>query len=161
MDQTSELLSAWIDSARDYAIILVDPNGRVSSWNDGARRILGYTEAEAIGQPLEFFFTPEDRATGVPEREMSEALERGRASDDRWHMRNDGSRFWCSGVLMRVRGEDGGDRGFVKVMRDLTERKLMEERLRTRTEELMAADRRRNEFLAMLCTSCAIPWPRS
>ena len=65
-------------------------------------------------------------------------------------MRKDGSRFWCSGVLMRVRDEDDTDRGFVKVMRDLTERKLMEERLRTRTEELMAADRRRNEFLAML-----------
>ncbi len=134
----------------DYAIILVDPDGRVSSWNDGARRILGYSEAEAIGLPLEIFFTPEDRSRGVPDREMAEALERGRASDDRWHMRKDGSRFWCSGVLMRVRDEDGSDRGFVKVMRDLTERKLMEERLRTRTEELMAADRRRNEFLAML-----------
>ena len=74
MDQTSELLGAWIDSARDYAIILVDPDGRVSSWNDGARRILGYTEAEAIGQPLEIFFTPEDRARGVHDREMAEAL---------------------------------------------------------------------------------------
>jgi PAS domain S-box-containing protein len=150
MDQTTELLSAWIDTARDYAIILLDPDGRVSSWNVGAERILGYPESEAIGLPLEIFFTPEDRQKKVPEREVAEALATGRASDDRWHMRKDTSRFWCSGVLMRVRDEDGTNRGFVKVMRDLTERKLMEERLRSRTEELMLSDRRRNEFLAML-----------
>jgi PAS domain S-box-containing protein len=150
MDQTTELLSAWIDTARDYAIILLEPDGRVSSWNMGAERILGYRESEAIGLPLEIFFTPEDRQRKVPEREVAEALATGRASDDRWHMRKDSSRFWCSGVLMRVRDEDGTHRGFVKVMRDLTERKLMEERLRSRTEELMLSDRRRNEFLAML-----------
>ena len=64
MDQMTELLSAWVESARDYAIILVDPDGRVSSWNVGAERILGYTEAEAIGQSLEIFFTQEDRERG-------------------------------------------------------------------------------------------------
>jgi PAS domain S-box-containing protein len=150
MDQMTELLSAWIDSARDYAIILVDPAGRVSSWNIGAERILGYPEVEVIGQPIEMFFTPEDRDKGVPNREIARAMTNGRASDDRWHIRKDGSRFWCSGVLMRVGDDPESPAGFVKVMRDLTERKLMEERLRARTEELMAADRRRNEFLAML-----------
>jgi two-component system CheB/CheR fusion protein len=150
MDQTTELLSAWIDSARDYAIILVDPDGRVSSWNIGAERILGYAEGEAIGQSVALFFLPEDREHGVPQREIERALANGRASDDRWHMRKDGSRFWCSGVLMRVGNDLESPDGFVKVMRDLTERKLMEERLRARTEELIAADRRRNEFLAML-----------
>lgn len=150
MDQTTELLSAWIDSARDYAIILVDPGGRVSSWNVGAERILGYSEAEALGQPIDVFFTPEDRERGVPDREMARARSNGRASDDRWHIRKDGSRFWCSGVLMRVGDDPGAPDGFVKVMRDLTERKLMEERLRSRTEELMEVDRRRNEFLAVL-----------
>ena len=150
MDQTSELLSAWIDSARDYAIILVDPTGRVSSWNLGAERILGYTEAEAIGQPIEVFFTDEDRERGVADRELARALSNGRASDDRWHIRKDGSRFWCSGVLMRVGDDPGSPDGFVKVMRDLTDRKLMEERLRARTEELMEVDRRRIEFLGVL-----------
>ncbi len=150
MDPTGELLAAWVDSARDYAIILLDPEGRVASWNVGAERILGYSESEAIGLSIEVFFTDEDRQKGVPRREMSEATARGRASDDRWHVRKDGSRFWCSGVLMRVRDESGELRGFVKVMRDLTERKLMEERLRARTEELVAVDRRRNEFLSML-----------
>jgi two-component system CheB/CheR fusion protein len=150
MDQTTELLGAWIDSAHDYAIILLDPGGRVSSWNVGAERILGYTEDEVIGRRIEIFFTPEDRARGVPDREIARASADGRASDDRWHIRKDGSRFWCSGVLMRVGDDPEAPAGFVKVMRDLTERKLMEERLRARTEELMAADRRRNEFLAML-----------
>jgi PAS domain S-box-containing protein len=65
MDQMTELLGAWIESARDYAIILVDPDGTVSSWNAGAQRILGYEESEALGQPIEVFFTPEDRARGV------------------------------------------------------------------------------------------------
>jgi PAS domain S-box-containing protein len=149
MDQTTELLSAWIDSARDYAIILVDLGGNVSSWNVGAERILGYTEVEVFGRPLATFFTPEDCARGVPDREIAQARDRGRASDDRWHIRKDGSRFWCSGVLMRVGEYPDSTAGFVKVMRDLTERKLMEERLRARTEELMEADRRRNDFLKM------------
>ncbi len=150
MDPTGELLAAWVDSARDYAIILVDPEGRVATWNVGAERILGYSESEVIGRSIEIFFTTEDRQKGVPQREMAEATARGRASDDRWHVRKDDSRFWCSGVLMRVRDDSGELRGFVKVMRDLTERKLMEERLRARTEELVAVDRRRNEFLSML-----------
>jgi PAS domain S-box-containing protein len=150
MDQTTKLLTAWIDSARDYAIILVDPEGRVSSWNIGAERILGYEEAEVLSESIAIFFTSEDREKGVPDREMARARANGRASDDRWHIRKDGSRFWCNGVLMRVGDDPESPYGFVKVMRDLTERKLMEERLRTRTEELMAADRRRNEFLAML-----------
>lgn len=150
MDQTTELLAAWIESARDYAIILVDPGGRVSSWNVGAERILGYSEAEVIGQPIALFFTPEDRERGVHDREIERARSNGRASDDRWHIRKDGSRFWCSGVLMRVGTDPEAPEGYVKVMRDLTERKMMEERLRARTEELMELDRRRNEFLAVL-----------
>jgi PAS domain S-box-containing protein len=150
MDQTTELLRAWIDSARDYAIILVDPDGHVGSWNTGAERILGYAEAEVRGEPIAIFFTPEDQERGVPDREIARARANGRASDDRWQIRKDGSRFWCSGVLMRVGDDPESPDGFVKVMRDLTERKLMEERLRARTEELMLADRRRNEFLAML-----------
>ena len=81
---------------------------------------------------------------------MDQALAQGRASDDRWHIRKDGSRFWCSGMLMAARDAQGSIRGFVKVMRDLTERKQMEEQLRARAEELQEADRRKNEFLAML-----------
>src|SRR5207248_5039241 len=103
-----------------------------------------------LGQPLAIFFTPEDRAKGIPEWELGEAKVHGRASDDRWHMRKDGSRFWCSGMLTGVRDDQGSLRGFVKVMRDLTERKQMEEQLRARAEDLQEADRRKDEFLAML-----------
>jgi PAS domain S-box-containing protein len=150
MDDTAELLNTWVETARDYAIFLVDPTGHVASWNVGAERILGYQEAEVLAQPLAIFFTPEDRAAGVPEKEIGGAKATGRASDDRWHMRKDGSRFWCSGMLMAVRDERGSIRSFVKVMRDLTERKQIEDQLRARAEELQEADRRKNEFLAML-----------
>ncbi|HZW31433.1 MAG TPA: ATP-binding protein [Isosphaeraceae bacterium] len=150
MDETAELLNTWVETARDYAIFLVDPTGQVASWNMGAERILGYTEVEILGRPLAIFFTPEDRAAGIPEQELAQAGARGRASDDRWHLRQDGSRFWCNGMLMAVRDAQGALRGFVKVMRDLTERKQMEDQLRARAEELQEADRRKNEFLAML-----------
>ena len=150
MDDVSDLLNVWMETVRDYAIFLVDLTGKVASWNVGAERILGYQEAEIVGQPLAIFFTPEDLERGTPKWEMDQALAHGRASDDRWHIRKDGSRFWCSGLLMAARDAGGSIRGFVKVMRDLTERKEMEEQLRARAEELQEADRRKNEFLAML-----------
>src|SRR5262245_39867209 len=150
MDDVAELLNAWVDTVRDYAIFLIDPTGRVASWNVGAERILGYQEAEILGHSIEVFFTPEDRDQGMPAREIAEARDRGRASDDRWHVRKDGSRFWCSGMLMSVRDDQGIARGFVKVMRDLTERKQVEDQLRARATELQEVDRRKNEFLAVL-----------
>jgi PAS domain S-box-containing protein len=150
MDDAADLLNVWMETVRDYAIFLVDLGGHVASWNVGAERILGYQEAEVVGQPLAIFFTPEDLERGMPKWEMDQALANNRASDDRWHVRKDGSRFWCSGLLMSARDSGGSLRGFVKVMRDLTERKQMEEQLRLRAEELQAADRRKNEFLAML-----------
>ncbi len=150
MDDAADLLNVWMENVRDYAIFLVDLGGHVASWNVGAERILGYQEAEVIGQPLSIFFTPEDLERDTPKWEMDQALAHGRASDDRWHVRKDGSRFWCSGLLMSARDAGGAIRGFVKVMRDLTERKQMEDQLRLRAEELQEADRRKNEFLAML-----------
>ena len=150
MEDASELLNIWMETVRDYAIFLVDLDGCVTTWNVGAERILGYAENEVVGSPLARFFTPEDRDKGVPEWELRNAKDHGRASDDRWHVRKDGSRFWCSGMLMAVRDEQSSVRSYVKVMRDLTERKLMEEELRARADALLEADRRKNEFLAML-----------
>lgn len=150
MEDATELLNIWMETVRDYAIFLVDLNGCVATWNVGAQRILGYPEAEVIGLPLAMFFTPEDREKSVPEWELGNARNCGRASDDRWHVRKDGSRFWCSGMLMSVHDEQGAVRGYVKVMRDLTERKLMEESLRARADALQEAGRRKNEFLVVL-----------
>src|SRR5215218_726512 len=115
-DQNAELLRAWIETVKDYAIILLDTGGNVASWNDGAERILGYREEEIFGKSAALIFTPEDRRNREPEREMGEALAAGRAIDERWHVRKDGSRFWGSGVLTVLRSEDGTPRGFVKAM---------------------------------------------
>ena len=150
MTEAEELLNAWVETVQDYAILLMDPVGNVASWNRGAARLLGYSETEAIGRPSSFIFTPEDIAAGVPERELGKALATGRASDDRWHVRKDGSRFWGSGIVTLLQAEDGKPRGFVKAFRDLTDRKRLEEELRRQSEQLREADRRKNEFLAML-----------
>jgi PAS domain S-box-containing protein len=150
MEDANELLNIWMETVRDYAIFLVDLTGCIASWNVGAERILGYQESEVVGLPLAIFFTPEDRDQGVPALELETAKSHGRASDDRWHVRKDGSQFWCGGMLTAVRDERGSVRGLVKVMRDLTERKVMEEELRARADALLAANLRRNEFLAVL-----------
>jgi PAS domain S-box-containing protein len=149
-DTASELLNAWVEEVQDYAIFLLDVSGNVVSWNRGAERILGYSESEILGHPLSMFFAEDDIASGVPELEITTALSRGRANDDRWHVRKNGSRFWCSGLLTRLGNSPEEARGFVKVMRDLTREKQIEQQLRMKTDQLVEADRKKNEFLAML-----------
>jgi len=112
---------------KDYAIFLTDIDGRVINWNRGAERILGYTEDQAIGQSAFIFFTPEDRAAKEPEKEMESAMTMGRAEDERWHLRRDQTRFWASGILTPVHDEAGILIGFIKVMRDVTEKRRLEE----------------------------------
>ncbi|WPP02459.1 PAS domain S-box protein (plasmid) [Pseudomonas sp. HR96] len=87
-----------LDSAFDYAVITADASGRITDWSEGAFLIFGWNKEEMLGQSLQQIFTPEDRADGVPEREIGGAVSRGRADDDRWHLRADGQRFWASGV---------------------------------------------------------------
>jgi PAS domain S-box-containing protein len=110
-----------LESAIDYGIIAMDLAGLVTSWNEGAHRILGWTEREMCGRSCEVFFTPEDRASNVPEIEMGVALTRGRGSDERWHLRKDGSRFWASGEMMPLTDERGEPIGFLKILRDRTD----------------------------------------
>ena len=118
-----------IEDIRDYAIFVMDPDGLVTNWNLGAQHILGYSEEEVLGKNAAKFFTPEDRAKDVPEKELGTAAMAGRAEDERWHIRRDGSRFWASGVVTPVRDHTGKLVGFSKVMRDMTERnRLTEER---------------------------------
>ena len=150
MSSTDDLLKAWVETVEDYAIILLDTSGNIASWNTGAERVLGYAEEEVLGGPSSIIYTAEDIEAGVPERELGGALKTGRAEDERWHQRKDGTKFWGSGVLIALRSEDGAPRGFVKAFRDLTERRLLEEQLRKRTEELIEVDNRRSDFLAML-----------
>ena len=110
-----------------FAIFAMDPAGKVITWNIGAERLTGYTEQEIIGQDGDVIFTPEDRAAGVPDRERQTAKSTGRAEDDRWHLRKDGTQFWASGLLMPLRRRVPG---FVKVLRDRSEQHRAEERLR-------------------------------
>ena len=105
-------------TTRDFAIITADEQGLITSWNAGAQRIFGYAEGEMLRKPLAIIFTAEDRANGVPEGEMRRALELGRAEDERWHQRKDGSRLFCSGVTTSLEPAAGG--GFAKIARDMT-----------------------------------------
>src|SRR5712691_5442658 len=125
--QSEERLGLMIEGVQDYALFLIDPSGHVSGWNTGAQRLLGYQAEEIIGQPFSRLFTPEDRQTGKPERELETARNSGRASDDNWLVRKNGSRFWASGLTTAL--QNGSLRGFVKVFRDLSERKQTEEQV--------------------------------
>src|SRR6185437_16066810 len=150
---------AWsrlvVESVREYAIITLDAAGLVQTWNAGARTIFGYEESEIIGKDVALLFTPEERDAGVPAEEQRRARETGRAEDDRWQLRKDGSRFFASGVLAPF---DVGDAfGYVKILRDVTERKLAErhqqqlledERIRSAAAE--QANQLKDEFLATL-----------
>jgi PAS domain S-box-containing protein len=125
--RVEDLYRRSIEEVKDYAIFMTDPGNLVVSWNLGAERILGYREAEITGQSAALFFTPEDRARGEHERELATAAAEGRAEDERWHVRRDGTRFWASGVVTPVRSNGGTLLGFTKVMRDMTERRRLEE----------------------------------
>lgn len=121
-----ERLALLMESIRDYAIFTTDTEGHVLDWSKGAELILGYTETEAVGQTCDVIFTPEDRAAHAPEQEKETARREGRAEDERWHVRKDGSRFWASGIMTALR-RDGELQGYAKILRDLTARKKEEE----------------------------------
>ncbi|AMB47587.1 regulator [Methylobacterium sp. AMS5] len=116
-----------VESARDYAIFTLDLSGRITGWNSGAENLLGWDEGEAIGQPVNVIFTPEDNEDAIAEEEMRLAVTEGRADDDRWHLRKDGGRFWANGLMMPMRDDAGGLTGFLKILRDLTEAQLASE----------------------------------
>jgi two-component system CheB/CheR fusion protein len=111
-------------TTRDFAIITTDPAGLITTWNRGAERIFGYAEEEILQHPIAAIFTPEDQAHGIPEQEMRLAAQTGRAEDDRWHLRKNGSRFFCSGVMTALEANAGG--GFAKIARDMTGTKQLE-----------------------------------
>ena len=125
-----------VDSATDYAIITLDLSGVVTSWSTGAEGVLGWPRDEAIGQPIRQFFTPEDRESGAPEFEMRTARETGSATDERWHLRKDGRRFFASGRTQPLRDEAGAPTGFLKIMRDRTQERRAEEAMRELAQSL-------------------------
>jgi PAS domain S-box-containing protein len=164
LSQVEERFRLLLDSAKDFAIFYVDPGGRVMTWNAGAQRMLGWSEQEILGQPGAILFTPEDRAQLAPENELREASETGRATDERWHLRKDGSRFWASGVMARVEGAAGALDGFVKIMRDETARKLDQEKLISATAaaeraqaEAIDASHAKDDFISIVSHELRTP----
>ena len=118
--ESEERLRLIVNSVKDYAILTTDAGGIINGWNAGAEKIFGYTKDEIIGQPSEIIFTEQERAAKIPEREMQTALAEGVAEDERWQVRKDGSQFFAAGVLEPIK--DGKIDGFVKILRDMTER---------------------------------------
>jgi len=118
------LQRAILDSASDFAIVATDLDGTIIEWSQGAEHVLGWRDADAIGKDATLFFTPEDVAAGVIDREMAGAREHGCASDERWHIRKNGERFWASGEMSPLQDETGRHIGYVKVLRDRTEQHL-------------------------------------
>ncbi|NRF68218.1 PAS domain S-box protein [Aquincola sp. S2] len=140
--QSEEQLRLMVESVKDYAIFMLDPEGRVLSWNAGAAQIKGYTADEVLLRDFSMFFTAADVAAGKPAQELRTAYREGRAETEGWRVRKDGSLFWANVVITTVRAADGELRGFAKVTRDLTsQRRLL---------ELEHASQRTNEFIAML-----------
>jgi two-component system CheB/CheR fusion protein len=155
MRSNEERMRLVAASTKDYAIMTMDCDGIITSFNSGAQRIFGYIEAEIIGQPYSIIFTPEDRAAAEPESEKRRARIDGRAEDERWHLRKDGSRFFCSGVMTPL--ADGEFFGYAKIGRDLTGRveheKQRTEQLateRNQRAEAQSANALKDEFLAIM-----------
>ncbi|WPB59010.1 PAS domain S-box protein [Xylophilus sp. GOD-11R] len=125
-----------LDSAIDYAIIATDLDGRITGWNQGAANVFGWTEADALGMPLDRIYLPEDCMAEVPAKERDEARQTGKAPDDGWHVRKGGERFWASGRMTPLRNADGSITGFLKILRDQTEREHMARELELKLEAL-------------------------
>jgi PAS domain S-box-containing protein len=124
-----------VDAITDYAIYMLDPEGRVTSWNAGARRFKGYAAEEIIGRHFETFYTDEDRASGLPASALAAAREAGRFENEGWRVRKDGERFWAHVIIDPIRSPDGALVGFAKITRDLSERRAAEEELARSREQ--------------------------
>jgi PAS domain S-box-containing protein len=134
--ESDEGFRRLVEQTKDYAIFMLDPEGRVVSWNSGAQTIKGYTEAEIIGRHISCFYVPEDMECGKPEWLLKTAGECGVAEDQGWRVRKDGTRFWAEVVLSRLSDDSGRIRGFSKVTRDVTERKQAEAQASTAQAQL-------------------------
>lgn len=130
MDDSPQRLGMFVASITDYAIYMLSPEGRVSSWNAGAERFKGYTASEIIGQHFSRFYTEEDQISGLPERALRLAETTGKFEAEGWRVRKDGTRFWASVVIDPIRNEHQELVGFAKITRDVTERRAAEQQLR-------------------------------
>jgi PAS domain S-box-containing protein len=149
-----------IESLRDYAIFALDPTGRVLSWNPGAQRFKGYEPNEIIGRHFSIFYPPEEIAAGKPEWELEVAARDGRVEDEGWRVRKDGTRFWANVVITALRGQSNELLGFAKITRDLTERRLADQRAIADARRIALseeANRAKSDFLAAMSHELRTP----
>ena len=135
------LASLIVRSATDFAIVTSSPDGVISSWSPGAEKVMGWSAAEAVGRSVALFFTPEDVSNDRPATEMACARDQGSATDERFHIRKGGERFWAQGEMQPLR-EGGEIVGYVKILRDRTEQHAMQRRLVAAQAEAAAAAER-------------------
>jgi PAS domain S-box-containing protein len=132
---SEERFRLLVESVTDYAIFMLDPQGRITTWNAGAQRMKGYRAEEIVGQHFRVFYPPEQQAIGHPEHELELAVRDGRYEEEGWRVRQDGTRFWANVVITALFDHDGTHVGFGKVTRDMTERAMAEEQLRVAKDE--------------------------
>lgn len=128
--ESGELYRFIVESATEYAIFTMDMEGSVRSWNSGAIRILGFERADIIGSDASIIFTQEDQEEGIPMLEIRQALEKGRAIDTRWHVRNDGTKIFADGFLMPLRDDMGRTFGFLKILRNRNDWQVLREEMK-------------------------------
>ena len=133
---SNQVFRLLVESVRDYAVFVLDPEGFVITWNAGAQAIKGYTRDEILGQHFSKFYLPEAVQSGWPTRELALAEKEGRFSDEGWRVRKDGTSFWASVIITALRDPDGQLSGFAKVTQDMTERRKWEERIQELNREL-------------------------
>ena len=144
--QSEQRFSSMLEAVRDYAIIFLELDGRVASWNKGAERIKGYRAEEIVGQHFSKFYRPADIAKGKPDHELRVATSEGRFEDEDWRVRKDGSRFWANVVVTSLRDASGKINGFVKITRDLTARKQAEDEIKRYAEDLKRSNQELEQF---------------
>lgn len=147
---TAEFYSQIIDSLQDYSIFTLDKEFNINSWSSGSTKIFGYETEEVIGEPFDIIFTEEDLKNGVPKKEIKTALKEGRATDNRWHIAKDNSLFYAYGIVFPLIGKEGEMLGYVKILRDLTERKQSEDAIKKYVRELEDLNTHKESVLAIL-----------
>lgn len=160
LHESAEQYRLLVEGVKDYAIFILDTEGYIKTWNEGARRLKGYNADQIIGKHFTQFYLEEDIRAGKPQWELEQALTIGKIEDEGWRLRKDGTKFWANVVVTRINDKAGRHIGFSKVTRDLTERKQIEETLRKinqdldrrvkeRTLELEKAVQARDQFVSM------------
>jgi len=150
-------LNLMLESVQDYAIISLDEAGRIVLWNSGAQKIFGYKPQDVLGSHIEVIFTPEDRAHGAPRTELAMAATNTRATDERWHIRQNGERFYASGTMAAMYDDEGRVKGFIKIARDMTAQQQAQEALLEARNAAEAANIAKTEFLANMSHEIRTP----